>query len=77
MIKKLVVYVSGCTPVKIFFRLRLQNLFPGVHPQTVARVEVMVSMTAHCSKGGGCGFNVGALFLGWIQGVIVSSLFLV
>ena len=32
----LVVYVRGCTPVKTFFRLRLQNLFPGVHPQTVA-----------------------------------------
>jgi hypothetical protein len=25
--------------VKVFFRLRLQNLFPGVHPQTGARVE--------------------------------------
>ena len=45
-----VVNVSGCTQVKIFFRLCLQNLFPCVHPQTVARVEAMVSMTAPYSK---------------------------
>ena len=66
-----VVYVRGCTPVKIFFRLRLQNLFPGVHPQTVAdgkwfavvlccvclRVMAMVSISCGMSKGGGHGFN--------------------
>ena len=57
----LVVYVRGCTPVKIFFRLRLQNLFPGVHSQTFARVETMVSMSVRCSKGGGYGFNVGVV----------------
>ncbi len=57
-----VVYVRGSTPVKIFFRLCLQNLFPGVDPQTFARVEAMVSMSGRCSKGGGYGFNVGALF---------------
>ena len=71
-----VVYIGGLTPVKIFFRLRLQNLFPGVCPPMVAeckwlavvlwcaclRVEVMVSMSARCSKGNGYGFNVGALF---------------
>jgi hypothetical protein len=67
-----VVYIGGLTPVKIFLRLRLQNLFPGVCPPMVAeckwlavvlwcaclRVEVMVSMSARCSKGGGHGFNV-------------------
>ena len=67
-----VVYIGGLTPVKIFFRLRLQNLFPGVCPPMVAeckwlavvlwcaclRVEVMVSMSARCSKGGGYGFNI-------------------
>ena len=58
-----VVYIRGCTPVKIFFRLRLQNLFPGVHPRTVLREMAMVSMSTRCSKGGGLGFNVGALFL--------------
>jgi hypothetical protein len=44
------------------FRLCLQNLFSGVDPQTFARVEAMVSMAVRCSKGGGYGFNVGALF---------------
>ncbi len=53
------------TPVKIFFRLRLQNIFPGVHSQTFAKMETMVSMLARCSKGGDCGFNVGALLQGW------------
>ena len=71
-----VVYIGGLTPVKIFFRLRLQNLFPGVCPPIVAdgrwlavvlccvclRVMAMVSMSARCSKGNGYGFNVGALF---------------
>ena len=70
-----VVYIGGLTPVKIFFRLRLQNLFPGVCPPMIAeckwlavvlwcaclRVMAMVSMSARCSKGGGYGFNVGAL----------------
>ena len=70
-----VVYIGGLTPVKIFFRLRLQNLFSGVYPPMVAdgkwlavvlwcsclRVEGMVSMSARCCKGGGYGFNVGAL----------------
>ena len=65
--------------MKIFFRLRLQNLFPSVCPPIVAdgrwlavvlccvclRVEAMVSMSARCSKGGGYGFNVGALLQGW------------
>ena len=60
-----VVYIGGHTPVKIFFRLRLQNLFPGVYPPIVAdgkwlavvfwgaclRVEAMVSMSARCCKG--------------------------
>ena len=63
-----VVYICGLTPVKIFFRLRLQNLFIGVDPQTVARVEAMVSMSGRCSKGGGYGFNVGALLQGWRLG---------
>ena len=31
-----VVYIGGLTPVKIFFRLRLQNLFSGVCPPMVA-----------------------------------------
>ncbi len=31
-----VVYIGGLTPVKIFLRLRLQNLFPGVCPPMVA-----------------------------------------
>jgi hypothetical protein len=73
-----VVLDGGHTPVKIFFCLRLQNLFPVVCPPSVAkgkwlavvlccaclRVEAMVSMSARssCSKGGGYGFNVGALF---------------
>jgi hypothetical protein len=48
-----VVYVRGSTPVKIFFRLRLQNLFPGVDPQTGARVEAMESMAECYSKGEG------------------------
>ena len=70
-----VVYIGGLTPVKIFLRLRLQNLFPGVCPPMIAeckwlavvlwcvclRVEAMVSMSARCSKGGGYGFNVGTL----------------
>ena len=70
-IESAVVYIGGHTPVKIFFRLRLQNLFPGVYPPIVAdgkwlavvlwcaclRVEAMVSMSARCSKGGGHGFN--------------------
>ena len=70
-----VVYIGGHTPVKIFFRLRLQNISPGVYPPMVAdggwlavvlccvclRVMAMVSMSACCSKGGGYGFNVGAL----------------
>jgi hypothetical protein len=38
------------SPVKIGF-LRLQNLFSSVHPQTVARVNAMVSMSAYYSKG--------------------------
>ncbi len=50
-----VVYVRGSTPVKIFFRLCLQNLFSGVDPQTVVRVEAMLSMVVRCSKGGGYG----------------------
>jgi hypothetical protein len=72
-----VVYNGGHTPVKIFFRLRLQNLFPGVCPPSVAkgkwlavvlccaylRVEAMVSIMLFMSKGGGHGFNVGALYL--------------
>ena len=33
---ELVVYIGGLTPVKIFFRLRLQNLFSGVCPPIVA-----------------------------------------
>ena len=55
--------------MKIFLRLRLQNLFSGVCPPIVAdgrwlavvlccvclRVEAMVSMAARCSKGGGYG----------------------
>ena len=71
-----VVIDGGLTPVKIFFRLRLQNLSPGVCPPSVAdgrwlavvlccvclRVMAMVSMSARCSKGNGYGFNVGALF---------------
>ena len=72
----IVVYIGGLTPVKIFFRLRLQNLFSGVCPPIVAdgkwlavvlwcaclRVEGMVSIVLCMSKGGGHGFNVGALF---------------
>ena len=72
----LVVYIGGHTPVKIFFRLRLQNLFPGVYPPIVVkgrwlavvlccvclRVEVRVSMSARCFEGNGYGFNVGELF---------------
>ena len=70
--------VIGCryTPVKIFLRLRLQNLFSGVWRHPVAdgrwlavvlwcaclRVEAMVSIVLCMSKGGGHGFNVGALF---------------
>jgi hypothetical protein len=60
-----VVYIGGHTPVKIFFRLRLQNLFPSVYPPIVAdgewlavvfwcaclRVEAMVSMSARCCEG--------------------------
>ncbi len=75
----IVVYVRGCTPLKIFFRLRLQNLFPSVHPRTVAdgrwravvlccvclRVEVMVSMSARCSKVGGYGFKCIVHVSGW------------
>jgi hypothetical protein len=67
----LVVYIGGLTPVKIFFRLRLQNLFSGVCPPIVAdgkwlavvlwcaclRVEAMVSIVLCMSKGGGYGFN--------------------
>ena len=70
-----VVIDGGLTPVKIFFRLRLQNLSPGVCPPMVAdgrwlavvlwcaclRVEGMVSIVLCMSKGGGHGFNVGAL----------------
>jgi hypothetical protein len=66
-----VVYIGGLTPVKIFFRLRLQNLFTGVCPPMVAeckwlavvlwcaclRVEVMVTIVLCMSKGGGHGFN--------------------
>ena len=62
--------------MKIFLRLRLQNLFPGVYPPMVAdgrwlavvlccvclRVMAMVSIVLCMSKGGGHGFNVGALF---------------
>jgi hypothetical protein len=65
--EKPVVYIGGLTPVKTFFRLRLQNLFSGVCPPIVAdgrwlavvlccvclRVEAMVSMSARYSKGGG------------------------
>ena len=68
----LVVIDGGLTPVKIFFRLRLQNLFSGVCPPSVAdgrwlavvlccvclRVMAMVSMSARCSKGNDYGFNV-------------------
>ncbi len=39
-----VVYVCGSTPVKIVFRLHLQNLSPGVDPQTLARVGARGSM---------------------------------
>ena len=67
----LVVIDGGLTPVKIFFRLRLQNLFSGVCPPIVAdgkwlavvlwcaclRVEGMVSIVLCMSKGGGHGFN--------------------
>ena len=69
--ERTVVYIGGLTLVKTFLRLRLQNLFSGVCPPIVAdgrwfavvlccaclRVEVMVSMSARCSKGGGQGFN--------------------
>ena len=34
-----VVYIGGLTPVKIFFRLRLQNLFPGVCPPMIAECK--------------------------------------
>ncbi len=41
--------------VEYIFRLRLQNRFSIVAPQTVARVEALVlsSIAARCSKGGG------------------------
>jgi hypothetical protein len=35
--RAVVVYVCGCTPVKIFLRLCLQNRLPCVHPQTARR----------------------------------------
>jgi hypothetical protein len=64
-------------PLKIVFRLWLQNLFNSLDPPSVAngkwlavvlccaclRVEVMVSMSARCSKGGGYGFDVGEISL--------------
>ncbi len=67
-----VVLDGGHTPVKIIFRLRLQNLFPGVCPPSVTKgkwlagvlccaclkVEAMVSMSVRGSKGGGYGLNV-------------------
>ena len=34
-----VVYIGGLTPVKIFFRLRLQNLFPDVCPPMIAECK--------------------------------------
>jgi hypothetical protein len=49
-IQSRVVYVCGSTPVKIFFRLRLQNLSPCVNPLTGARVEAMESMAGIKSK---------------------------
>ena len=62
--------------MKIFFRLRLQNIFPDVDPPSVAkgkwlavvlccvclRVEAMVSIVLCMSKGGGHGFNISALY---------------
>jgi hypothetical protein len=71
-----VVVDGGSTPVKIFFRLRLQNLFPGVDPPSVEkgkwfavvlccaclRVEGMVSMSARCSKGNDYGFKCQLMF---------------
>ena len=37
-----VVIGRGSTPVKIFVRLRLQNVVPGIVPQPLARVLTMV-----------------------------------
>ena len=59
-----------------FFRLRLQNLFPGVEPPFVAkgkwlagvlccvclRGEAMVSVSARCSKGNDHGFKCQLMF---------------
>ena len=53
-----VVYVCRLTPVKIFYRLRLQNLFPGVSLHTVVRVRARGSRVSCMSKGAGQGFNV-------------------
>jgi hypothetical protein len=71
MLRIRVVYDGRHTPVKIFFRLRLQNLFPGECLPSVVkckwlavvlccaclRVEAMVSMSARWSKGNGHGFK--------------------
>jgi hypothetical protein len=57
-----VVIDGGLTPVKIFFRLRLQNLYPGVCPPSVAECKWLAVVLCCVSKGGGHGFNVGALF---------------
>ena len=49
---RIVVYVRGCTPVKIFFQAVPSQSFP------------QCTLTDGC-KGGGYGFNVGALLQGW------------
>ncbi len=47
----------GLTPVKILYRLRLQNLFPGVIPQAALRVMAVGFIVVCRSKGKGAGLT--------------------
>ena len=51
-----VVCVRRLTQVKIFYRLRLQNLFPGVILPTVLRVRARGYIVLSMSKGSEHGF---------------------